>query len=180
MNVDLINNLITSGVTLVVGAVGAIYAYKGALNGAKMQIESEQERAKVQHYNEMAQLDEARHQQAEFTRKAIENFISNEIKKNFRQIEISPYLLKELEANRTPFEYWTSNSVFDDTRLFEYEEYNKFKYELIKYESNEIQDILAIYDMFQLIEEKQVLTRFTQSEYESFKKFCHLSQSKYQ
>ncbi|MGE8082137.1 hypothetical protein [Peribacillus loiseleuriae] len=171
MDVSLINTLITSGVTLVVGAVGAIVAYKGTIKGAKVQIESQQEQTDKQFVNEMKQLNETRKQQAEFTRKAIENFISNEIKDNFRKLNNST-LSASLTNNSIPFQHFLNYT-------YKYEEFNSLKHELIKYESDEVKEIINIYDMFYLIERKQEIKDFSQTEYEAFQKAYNACLSKY-
>jgi hypothetical protein len=160
MDVELVNNLITSGVTLAVGAGGAVVAYYGTVKGAKMQIESEKKK-----------LDQAKEQQAKFTRKAIENFLSNEIKFNFIKLNTS-HLSVKIEDNELPFQY----SV---THTYNYYEFNSLKYELIKRESNEVKEIINIYNMFYLIERKQEIMDFTQLEYENFKEAYNVCLSKY-
>lgn len=171
INVDLVNNIITSGVTLIVGAVGAIVAYKGTLKGAQMQIESEQSHARMQIEHEQKQFEETQKQQAEFTRKAIENFISIEIKNNFKELN-NTHLSARLTENEYPFQYFIGH-------IYNYHEYNNLKYELIKYESEEVIEIINIYDMFYLIERKKDILNLTQSEYDEFKKAYHICLSKY-
>mgnify|MGYP007039607215 CR=1 FL=1 len=119
----------------------------------------------------MAKQDDARIQQAEFTRKAIENFISNEIKSNFMRLN-SSHLSAQIATNEKPFQYSLNYT-------YTYDEFNNLKYELIKFESNEVKEIINIYDMFLLLERKQEITYFTQSEYNDFKAAFNICLSKY-
>lgn len=160
MNIDLINGLVSSGVTLVVGAAGAVVAYYGTIKGAKIQIENEQKK-----------LKEAEEQQAKFTREAIENFLHNEIKSNFMSLNTS-HLSATLTNNTIPFQYFVGHA-------YKYDEFNRLKYELIKFESDEVKEIISIYDMFYLIERKNEIQTFTQSEYDIFKKAYDICLSKY-
>ncbi|MCR8870522.1 hypothetical protein [Peribacillus frigoritolerans] len=158
-------------ITLAVGAVGAIATYYGTMNGAKMQIKNQQEQADKQFVNEMKKLNQARKQQEEFTRKSIENFLSNEIKSNFNKIN-NISLSRDLTNNSMPFVYLMNYT-------YKYDEYNSLKHELIKFESDEVKEIINIYDMFYLLERKQGVQGFTQTEYEALKKAYNVCLSKY-
>jgi hypothetical protein len=162
MDADLINGLVSSGVTLVVGAAGAIVAYYGTIKGAKIQIENEQKK-----------LKEAEELQAIFTREAIENFLHHEIKSNYMLLN-RPLLTSLLTENTTPFQY----NVGDDYKST-YDEFNRLKYELIKFESDEVKEIISIYDMFYLIERMRDIDKFNQSEYDQFKKAYDICEAKY-
>ncbi|MCE4093348.1 hypothetical protein LXM61_29975, partial [Priestia megaterium] len=62
---------------------------------------------------------------------------------------------------------------------FSYHEYNQLKYELIKFESNEVEEIINIYDMFYLVERKQEFLAFSDEEYEAVKTAYFICEEKY-
>ncbi|PGT75532.1 hypothetical protein [Priestia megaterium] len=175
-NADLFTTIATNVVT-------AAVAYFGTIKGSKLQIKSQQvttqqqidsdrQTAMLQLQNEQQNLDDAISKQNEFTRKAIKNFISHEIKSNLTELIKSGDTLKMITRNDFPFHYTVNPS-------FKYDEYNNLKYELIKFESEEAEEIIGIYDMFQIIDRKRNFHDFNQFEYDRFKKYFDVCNSKY-
>ncbi|WP_394136832.1 hypothetical protein [Cytobacillus oceanisediminis] len=152
MDKEIIVSLISNITTIIVGIITAIVAYKGSIRGAKEQIEHERQL-----------LNATTEEQKVFAQMAIERFISNEIKMNFKQI-FSKNLANSLNTLNQPFD-----SYINTAKSFSFEEFNKVKYELIKTKSNSIEKIIKIYDMFYLIERKNDISRYTHEEFKLLK-----------
>ncbi|MES9757735.1 hypothetical protein ABWK29_14805 [Priestia megaterium] len=172
MDASIVNNIITSGVTVGVGILTAVVAYIGTIKGSKLQIEAQQETMKTQLQEERMKLEEERVRQAEFTKKAIERFLSYEIKNNFKLLNEGRYLNQFVYTQTVPTGYFNDNK-------YSYEEYNKLKYDLIKFESSEVQEILDVYNMFYTIERKQTIGNFTENEYADFLHGLQICLAKY-
>jgi hypothetical protein len=151
LNNDVIVSLISNVSTIGVGILTAVVAYKGSLRGAKEQIEHERKKLR----------DEAA-EQRQFANLAIQKFLSYEIKKNFLVICTSR-LSNSINILDEPFQFGLHPS-------FTYTEFNNLKYDLIKYNSEEIEEIINIYEMFYLIELKGDIISLTQDEYTRFRK----------
>lgn len=170
VNVELLNTIITNGVALIVGGTGAFVAYKGSVKGSMLQIE--EERKKLQEENE---------EQRESYNKAIQNFISNEIRHNF--ITLNPdstqWISQVLEREDNPPKYPLHVPQPGSPLEYSFKEYDNLKYELIKAGGDEVQEIIEIYDMFYLVRRKTNMKEFTQKEYEQFKKTYKVCLDKY-
>ncbi|MFJ7994284.1 hypothetical protein ACIQY5_19175 [Peribacillus frigoritolerans] len=162
MDADFINGLVSSGITLIVGAAGAIVAYKGTIKGAKIQIE-----------NEHKKLEDAAKQQVKFTREAIENFLTEEIKINFIKLKDNYELTNFLSKNSEPFKFGFNSNKYN------YDEFNNLKYKIIEFESDETKEIINIYNMFHLTERKTDILSFTQQEFNDFKSTYDICLNKY-
>ncbi|MGG0545408.1 hypothetical protein ABEY63_26415 [Priestia aryabhattai] len=182
MDASIVNNLITSGVTVGGGVITAVAAYKGTIEGSKLQIKSQQKATQEQIESDTAtaiyqikteqeNLDKAIAEQKEFNKRAIKNFINYEIKDNFFKFS-SVSLEERLKNNSYPFQFGCNHE-------FSYHEYNQLKYELVKFESAEVEEIISIYNMFYLLERRQDIIAFTEEEYESFKQAFFICESKY-
>jgi uncharacterized protein YigA (DUF484 family) len=151
---DLLEVIISSGVTLIVGIGGTFFGYRGAVNGAKLQIENERKKDRQE-----------QEEQLEFTRNAIRNFLSHEIKDNFLSLHREGNLSAMLKEHDEPFMYPTTVQ-----RPYSFNEYNGLKHELIKFESEEMKEIIEIYDMFYLNQRKPYMQQLSRTEYKAFKK----------
>lgn len=149
MSTDVIVALISNGTTILVGVLAAFVGYKASVKGAKIQIEHERE-----------SLLEANEEHREFTKAAIETFVNNEIKKNFKEI-YSEEIGNSLRDLDTPF-----RKTLNSHGRFSFNEFNNVKYELIKTKSDSISKILKIYEMFTLIEREIEIHNYTQKEYD--------------
>ncbi|MCE4093357.1 hypothetical protein LXM61_30020, partial [Priestia megaterium] len=101
MDTSIVNNIITSSVTVGVGIITAIAAYKGTIKGAEMQMKSQQDTALLQIQNEQDALNDNIEKQNRFNQKAIRNFISHEIKDNFMKLG-DPKLVKLFNEYDSP------------------------------------------------------------------------------
>lgn len=171
INAEILNSIITGATTLLVVVIGSVATYKGTIKGAKLQIENQEKQAHQQYIRDMNSLNESRKKQEVFQKNAIENFLSNEIKFNFEKI-FDDNLAWELYRHDEPFNY-------NFRRGFVFKEYDNFKYELIKSDSDHVKETVNIYDMFYSIERKMFLQRFTQIEYENFQKSYQVCIEKY-
>ncbi|PHF64726.1 hypothetical protein [Priestia aryabhattai] len=165
MNVELLNAILTNGVALVVGATGAVVAYKGSVKGSMLQIEAERQKM-------IAEDDEKK----KMYKEAIEKFLSNEIKTNFRILNPNGvnYMLDRLKDGR-PTQF-----IFNrPSNGYLFNEYNNLKYELIKVGGEEAKETMAIYEIFYLVNRKKDMGDFTQEEYNQFKKGYNLCLKKY-
>jgi hypothetical protein len=152
LNDEIIVGLISNVTTILVGILTAVVAYKASVKGAKVQIEHERQL-----------IEETLREQTEFATLAIERFISNEIKKNFKAIYSASFANSLVQLNE-PFQ-----SYLGKREEFSYEEFNKVKYELIKSKSTSIDNLIKIYDMFLLIDRKNDISQYTQNEYNLLK-----------
>ncbi|MCQ9285301.1 hypothetical protein NQ129_26405 [Priestia aryabhattai] len=175
LNADLTTTIVTNVIT-------AAVAYFGTIQGSKLQIKSQQKTTQQQIENdrqtallqiqtEQQRLDNAITEQNRFNQRAIKNFISHEIKDNFFKLG-SMDLENRLKENSSPFQYSCNYK-------YSYHEYNQLKYELIKFESDEVEEIINIYNMFYIMERKQDVLAFTDEEYASFKNSFFICVDKY-
>lgn len=110
--------------------------------------------------------------QNKFAKAAIEKFVIHEVKKNFALIN-NETVRGNLEVYKESFQLGYGKKPFD------YNEFNQVKYDLIKFESNIIDEIINIYDVFYLIDRKQDIKEFTQEEYNNFKEVFEICLNKY-
>lgn len=146
--------IVSGTVTILVGLITALFTYKGAIKGAQKQIEYEKESFKVMKEN-----------QEKLIRKAIEEFILNEIKYNFRLIDKS--VIEAIKKADSPFSYSYGNTLYERFRFTEFE---RFKHELIKSESKIVEDIKEYYDMFYRMNYSTNLNQFNKNEFLNIKK----------
>ncbi len=142
--------LISGAVTIIVGIVTAIFAYKGAIKGAKTQIEHEKDLSKKQQEEQRA-----------FTEKAIQQFIMREVKYNFLLIIENDFLMSRLEE---PFPKQYGHGL-----KFRRKEFERFKHDLIKSKSELVERILLYYEVCDLLEDGQFLERLSQKEFDKVK-----------
>lgn len=161
MNTDVTVAMISGATTIVVGVLTAFVAYKGSVKGATEQIEHAQEN-----------LNKEIARQNKFATAAIEKFVIHEVKKNFSRIN-NDTMKGNLKKFEQPFQHLYGDPSFD------YSEFNRVKYDLIKFESDIVDEIINIYDVFYLIERKQDINKFTQNEYDSFKITFNMCLKKY-
>lgn len=156
----LLNTIIASGTTIAIGILTAVVAYKASIKGAAVQIQHEKEK-----------LSQEAKKHSEYAKKAIERFIVHEVKSNFKKIN-SKLVISRLHEP-TPFQHGFGNTSFS------YDEFNRVKYELVKFESEDIVEVIKIYDLFYLLELKQDIQYLTQKEYEEFKEVYRILETKY-
>ncbi|MDE0640815.1 hypothetical protein PWJ77_10055 [Bacillus sp. CNPSo 3703] len=160
MGQEIIIALIQGGVTLSVGALTAFVTYRAV----RLQIKKNEEtflKKREQQEKERTKVERESH---DYQKQIIERFIDFEIHDNFniikrnynRKLVFSTEKLREEE--------------FDPTGL-DFTEFDKIKYELIKYKSDTINEVIEIYDAFRLLMIYEGLCRkMPDDEFHKFKK----------
>lgn len=143
--------LISGAVTVLVGIMTALFAYKGAVKGAKTQIE-----------HEKYLLTKKQEEQKRFTESAIQSFIMKEVKYNFILVIDNEFLMDRFSE--------ASPKQYGHNLEFRHKEFERFKHELIKSKSSLVERVLLYYEVFDLLEDKVHLENLTQDEFEKAKK----------
>lgn len=139
MGKEILIALIQGGVTVLVGGMTAIATYLAVRVQIKKNEETFQKKRKQQE-NERKQEEQ---ESLEYQKQIIERFIDFEIHFNFNQINKTN--LGELIDIR-----FLRNRSFNYTG-FKFAEFDKNKYDLIKFKSNSINEVIEIYDAFRLL-----------------------------
>jgi hypothetical protein len=161
MSDEIIIAIISGVITILVGILTAYVAYRGSVQGARIQIE-----------HEKANLQEEINEQRIFANSVIERFVIHELKKNFKVIN-SDYMRSYIPVNPTPFQHGFRDSDFI------FKEFDRVKFDLIKYESELVKEIIEIYDVFYLLARKEDIMHFSQNEYDNFKRIFDICLTKY-
>ncbi|USD81671.1 hypothetical protein M5E02_12810 [Bacillus safensis] len=140
MEQEILLALIQGGVTVLVGGMTAIATY----TAVRVQIKKNEEtfqKKREQQENERKQEEQ---ESLDYQKQIIERFIDFEIHVNFNIIKrnSSGDLITTTEKLREEY--------FDPTGLG-FIEFDKIKYELIKYKSDTINEVIEIYDAFRLL-----------------------------
>lgn len=160
MSSDIVVEIISGLVTLAVGAIGGYFAYKGSIEGAIKQIEHER--------NLAVEKDK---EQREFAINIINSFIADEIKTNFAYYK-KDGLLEKLKKENAPFHDYI-NGKFNSV------EFDKVKYELLKYSGEAVQEVNDIYKMFKVLSNKDNVNKLKPDEYQEFKRVYNICLEKY-
>lgn len=100
----------------------------------------------------------------EFSKNIINTYLIHEIKYNFNNVLGSKNLFYNRFKNEnhpTRFSY-RNNEIKTD-------EFNKIKYELIKYNNETVNEVIELYDMFEIFKSKRGIEEFTQKEFDNIK-----------
>lgn len=100
----------------------------------------------------------------EYSEKIIKLFLIHEIKHNFEKAlggKKTFYERMSNETKPTQFGYDRENIRLD--------EFNKVKYELIKYDNEIVHDIIELYYMFETLKGKRDINQFSQEEFQDIK-----------
>ncbi|WP_404452805.1 hypothetical protein LG329_01430 [Virgibacillus necropolis] len=134
------------------GFIGALIGGIITSHSAKKQIQVESDR-----------INDEKKEAERLNVKVVKTFLMNEIKYNIA-------LLQELEeAFRLEFNYYKENSYIFN-KEFKFEEYDRVKYELIKYPSLTINTTVEIYQAFYLLSRKRDFKSYTENEYDFVKR----------
>lgn len=155
--------LISSITTICVGVLTAVVAYKSSVRGATIQINHANDKLKTE-----------MEKQNNFAKSAVEKFITHEIKMNFAKISSKSRqdVIDSLKVSDKPFKHSYG-------KKFDYTEYDRLKYDLIKYNSEIIDEVMSIYEIFFLLDLKEDFINFTQEEFDNFKKVYLMALEKY-
>ncbi|MED1114318.1 hypothetical protein [Bacillus paramycoides] len=136
MSSDIVVAIISGSVTIIVGGISALAAYKGAIKGAKLQIEKAQNDA-----------DDAIKEEERSARRFIESFLYQEIESN---LEIVPSVI--VYAFNRKAKNTLTNDIEVGTYNFSRDMYNEIRPQLNKINDLEfISDIIGIYQCFDKI-----------------------------
>lgn len=107
----------------------------------------------IRTYEKVAERKEEKEQNIKMTESIISNFLSKEINDNLKLIPISGIKkkLKELQAGSEHRQYGLGITQF------KFKEYDKVKYEIIKYNNQATLEILEIYNLFYFLIDKEDL-----------------------
>lgn len=149
MDVTIGAALLGLGGTLIGAYVGARFAYKGAIDAVTKQIEYQNKQSE----REMIQ-------QVHVAIGIIARFLWKEIEYNCEKLDgTNCYISKNIFSNDTPKQYGISNI------LLKFDEFEKVKFELLKYKSKTVKDIFDIYDKFYLLSIHRDIKELTIEEY---------------
>ncbi|MBU5206843.1 MULTISPECIES: hypothetical protein [Bacillus] len=152
MDNEVLIAIIGGVITLLVGVLTAVASY----SGARIQIKKSEEKLKKQ---EKEAID--------FSKKIIEKFILREIEDNFYYLRGEVFELDFIVGSSNhkkapgpmPFEH------------LNFTEFNKVKYELIKYQSDIITEVIDIYEAFQILKSYQGYVKaMNDNEFQKFKR----------
>ncbi|WP_336883813.1 hypothetical protein [Priestia koreensis] len=153
MNSDILNIIVTAVVGLISTAIGAIASYKGAKGQIEIQREAIEEQKEA-----LAKKEE---ENMMFVRRMVEAFIIDEIESNYLKISsIREYLEKnyvDFKSNTTPQVTYRKD--------FQTEEFDRLKYDLIKFQSTLINKIKDFYHALFILEHKEQLNQITEQEF---------------
>ncbi|OYN65454.1 hypothetical protein [Bacillus safensis] len=165
MSNDIIIAIIGGAVTIIVGITTAVASYRGTIRGAKIQIQKNEEELEKKRTKEKKERDKRQEEGTKYRVEIIENFIKHEIRENFLLIKNDAFENHYLNTSRSNLLTYFS---FPETLKFS--EFDKAKYELIKYESEIIREVLAIYDAFKMVTSvRGDIRKLSYDEYQMFK-----------
>lgn len=150
--------VITVLATLLGAWVGGKYSYKGAMDAVSKQIQ-----------NQTALLKAEEIKNGEVALKIITKLLWNEIDYNCRMFDgknksfSTDWLLR---GKPTQYGYGTMKFVFED--------YNQIKYELLKYNSEIVQDVIEVYNKMFLLSTHQDFNELSQEEFNRVKNLYEL------
>ncbi|WP_144474028.1 hypothetical protein [Bacillus pumilus] len=161
MSDQIIIAIIGGTVTILVGVLTAFASFKGA----KMQIQKNEEELEKKRSKEKEEQEKKEKKEIQYRAEIIENFIYNEIRENFKLIKTKAFEKDFLKSSKTQQECYVS---FHDYLSFS--EFDKAKYELIKYKSEHLSKVLSIYEAFKIIKNSKGETRkLSNGEYQKLK-----------
>lgn len=132
---------------IVSGYIGGKWSYKGAMDAITKEIMEERN-----------MIEERRKENKILAKFFIDSFLKQEIEKNFKQVSSNERLMVHLSAGVKGGlkKEWSYKFCFD--------EYDKIKYDLVKFNSEIIEDIACIYKLFTILENKN--SNYDLTEYE--------------
>lgn len=162
MSTDVWVAIISSIGAVVVGLITGIFAYRGAIAGAKKQIEHER--------NLTIERDR---KQIEFTLGIIKSFMTEEIKVNFLILHNSINdLVYKFKENDKPFNH--SMNIY-----FKFDEFEKGKYQIIHHDDEVVREVFEIYSMFKILQRIKNIRQLNLIEYKEFQRIYKLGLDKY-
>ncbi|MCY7771227.1 hypothetical protein MOB66_07050 [Bacillus haynesii] len=165
MDKEIMVAIIGGIVTIIVGVITAIAGYKGAIKGAQLQIEKDQEKINKERDDHRRKRQAEYNQEINYRREVIERIISHEIQDNFMKIK-SDFFEKEILYSG---DSRSSVSYYFNTEL-RFAEFNMVKYDLIKFQSEKVSEVMDIYDAFKIIVRRKQLANFKGEEIHKVKK----------
>lgn len=145
-------SIISAVISAASGIIGALIGGRAAYKAAERQIE-EQRLIRKQEILE----------KAEVTRKVITKFLWHEINKNMELLNYpTGWVWPRLGENSKPFQHGYNS-------ILVLNEYNKVKYDLLKYDQSLVKDVLDIYDMFTIINTHEDINKFSEVDFEGLK-----------
>ncbi|WP_226678283.1 hypothetical protein [Mesobacillus jeotgali] len=149
MNTEIVVASISGIVTIVVGVISALAAYKGSIKGAQNQIE------KANKDSENAKKEEDK-----LSRRFIESFLYDEIYTNLEIIQSSVINAFKEQAENTLIGGYNLGK-YD----FKFDTYNEIRYQLNKINSLEyVADIMSVYKCFRRINQVEKIHDLTEEE----------------
>ncbi|MFP5180138.1 hypothetical protein PQS33_03635 [Bacillus altitudinis] len=135
--------IIQGVVTIIVGLMTAVATYIGVrVQIKKNEVAFEKKREEDEKVHRLLELEAIN-----FRKKIIERFIDQEIKVNFMEMR-NEYFEKQLLHGNSDH---TSHSGNIHEAHLDFTEFEKAKYELIKYNDETLIEVIEIYDAFRLI-----------------------------
>ncbi|MGN8046051.1 hypothetical protein [Bacillus sp. 22190] len=141
MEKEVLIAVIGGGVTLLVGILAALTSY----GVARIQIKKSEEAFEKKREQEIIERKQLEQVELDYRKKIIERFIDFEICKNFKSIKHQRFEDALINGNSA-----LDHIVFDESHLV-FTEFNEVKYDLIKYKSDKITEVVEIYDAFRVI-----------------------------
>ncbi|MEK4632328.1 MULTISPECIES: hypothetical protein [Bacillus] len=165
MDKEIMVAIIGGIVTIIVGVITAIAGYKGGIKGAQLQIEKDQEKINTERDAYRRKRQAEYNQEISYRRGVIERIISHEIQDNFMKIK-SDFLEEEILYSG---DSWSAISYYFNTEL-RFAEFDKVKYDLIKFQSEKVSEVMDIYDAFKIIVRRKQLVNFKSEEIHKVRK----------
>lgn len=160
-------------VTIVVGLITAFASYIGAIRGSKLQIEKDQQAMALQRDADRKKRQLEYNEEIRYRRELIERIISHEIKDNFLKIKSDTFEREVLYSDNVK-----DVSIFF-RKDFSFVEFDQAKYELIKYQSDKVSEVMLIYDAFKIIKRREMLKNFTPDELRELRKAYLICKERY-
>ncbi|MGE6525951.1 hypothetical protein [Bacillus safensis] len=166
MGNEIIIAIIGGVVTILVGLITALASYKGAISGAKIQIQKNEEELEQKRIKEREEREKKEKKDLEYRAEIIENFIDHEIKDNFKAIRTKAFEENFLESSLSQ----DGSYIYFNYNFLRFSEFEKAKYELIKSKSERISEVLTIYDAFKnMVSCKGDIKKLSNGEYKKLK-----------
>ncbi|WP_342495649.1 hypothetical protein MHB69_12900 [Bacillus sp. FSL K6-0994] len=163
MDQELTIALIQGAVTIIVGLMTAAATYIGV----RFQIKKNEVAFERKREKEDAERKLLEQEDIDFRKKIIERFIDQEIKVNFREMKNDSFEKQVIYGN---LDYASYSGNFSD-RHFNFNEFEKVKYDLIKYKDEKLIEVIEIYDAFRLIVNYSgFVRRMNRDEFRRFRK----------
>ena len=148
----------------ILGFGGAIisgkWSYKGAIDAVTRQINSKHEEEQKE-----------REENGRVADAILEHFVRHEITANYKHHDDGTFISR-LKMDK-PSKYGYS------PKFLEFEEFNKIKYELIKYSTSSAKEVLDIYKMFSIFERHSDIQSFNQNDFEKVREIFFRYKDKY-